>query len=74
MDESTGERKMTYELSLARLAVREAACEYHRTSTCGKNSGTPTNSPFNQRDLSLACSPGAAYPCLDIQADPLLAV
>ena len=39
MDEPTGERKMTYELSLARLAVREAACEYQRTSTCGKISG-----------------------------------
>ena len=26
----------------------------------------------NQRDLSLAYSPGVAYPCLDIQADPSL--
>ncbi|MEY3125814.1 MAG: hypothetical protein RLZZ573_2334, partial [Pseudomonadota bacterium] len=28
----------------------------------------------NQRDLSLAYSPGVAYPCLDIEADPSLAV
>ena len=27
----------------------------------------------NQRDLSLAYSPGVAYPCLDIEADPSLA-
>ena len=31
---------------------------------------TPTKPLSNQRDLSLAYSPGVAYPCLDIQADP----
>jgi hypothetical protein len=35
--------------------------------------GHPTKPLSNQRDLSLAYSPGVAYPCLDIQADPSLA-
>ncbi len=30
----------------------------------------PTKPLTNQRDLSLAYSPGVAYPCLDIEADP----
>ena len=30
----------------------------------------PTKALSNQRDLSLAYSPGVAYPCLDIEADP----
>ena len=34
---------------------------------------TPTKPLSNQRDLSLAYSPGVAYPCLDIEADPSLA-
>ena len=34
---------------------------------------TPTKPLSNQRDLSLAYSPGVAYPCLDIAADPSLA-
>jgi malate dehydrogenase (oxaloacetate-decarboxylating)(NADP+) len=57
----------------AELALREAAREYHRTPTRGKISVTPTKPLSNQRDLSLAYSPGVAYPCLDIQADPSLA-
>jgi malate dehydrogenase (oxaloacetate-decarboxylating)(NADP+) len=59
--------------SPAELALREAAREYHRTPTRGKISVTPTKPLSNQRDLSLAYSPGVAYPCLDIQADPSLA-
>ncbi|MDE2604504.1 MAG: NADP-dependent malic enzyme [Burkholderiales bacterium] len=54
----------------AELALREAAREYHRTPRNGKISVTPTKPLSNQRDLSLAYSPGVAYPCLDIQADP----
>jgi malate dehydrogenase (oxaloacetate-decarboxylating)(NADP+) len=61
------------ELSPAEQALREAAREYHRTPTRGKISVTPTKPLSNQRDLSLAYSPGVAYPCLDIQADPSLA-
>ncbi|MHB1125224.1 MAG: NADP-dependent malic enzyme [Ramlibacter sp.] len=64
---------MAAELSQAEQALREAAREYHRLPTRGKISVTPTKPLSNQRDLSLAYSPGVAYPCLDIQADPSLA-
>jgi malate dehydrogenase (oxaloacetate-decarboxylating)(NADP+) len=59
--------------TLAEQALREAAREYHRAPGRGKISVTPTKPLSNQRDLSLAYSPGVAYPCLDIQADPALA-
>ncbi|MDO4769705.1 MAG: NADP-dependent malic enzyme [Brachymonas sp.] len=52
------------------LALREAAFEYHRLGSPGKISIHPTKPLANQRDLSLAYSPGVAYPCLAIQADP----
>jgi malate dehydrogenase (oxaloacetate-decarboxylating)(NADP+) len=60
-------------LSPAEQALRDAAREYHRTPTRGKISVTPTKPLSNQRDLSLAYSPGVAYPCLEIQANPALA-
>jgi malate dehydrogenase (oxaloacetate-decarboxylating)(NADP+) len=60
-------------LSPAEHALREAAREYHRTPTRGKISVNATKPLSNQRDLSLAYSPGVAYPCLDIEADPSLA-
>ncbi|MDD0838327.1 NADP-dependent malic enzyme [Curvibacter sp. HBC61] len=61
---------MTKTLSAAEQALRDAAREYHRTPVRGKISVTPTKPLSNQRDLSLAYSPGVAYPCLDIEADP----
>ena len=61
---------MTDKLSAAEESLRDAAREYHRSPTRGKISLTPTKPLSNQRDLSLAYSPGVAYPCLDIQADP----
>jgi malate dehydrogenase (oxaloacetate-decarboxylating)(NADP+) len=61
---------MTHSLSAAEAALREAALEYHRSPRKGKIAVTPTKPLSNQRDLSLAYSPGVAYPCLDIQADP----
>ena len=64
---------MTQSLSPAETALRDAAREYHRTPVHGKISVNPTKPLSNQRDLSLAYSPGVAYPCLDIQADPSLA-
>ena len=64
---------MASNLSPAEEALREAAREYHRSPVRGKISVTPTKPLMNQRDLSLAYSPGVAYPCLDIQADPSLA-
>ncbi len=64
---------MAQQLSAAEQALREAALEYHRSPSKGKIAVTPTKPLSNQRDLSLAYSPGVAYPCLDIQADPSLA-
>ncbi len=64
---------MAKQLSPAEDALREAAREYHRSPTRGKIAVTPTKALSNQRDLSLAYSPGVAYPCLDIEADPSLA-
>ncbi len=61
---------MTQTLSAAEQALCDAAREYHRNPGRGKISVTPTKPLSNQRDLSLAYSPGVAYPCLDIQADP----
>ena len=65
---------MTQDLTPAEHALRDAARDYHRSPTRGKISVTPTKPLSNQRDLSLAYSPGVAYPCLDIEADPSLAV
>ena len=64
---------MTKELSPAENALRDAARDYHRMPTRGKISVNATKPLSNQRDLSLAYSPGVAYPCLDIEADPSLA-
>jgi len=60
-------------LSDAESALREAALDYHRSPTRGKISVTPTKPLSNQRDLSLAYSPGVAYACLAIEEDPSLA-
>ena len=70
---SSGKATVRIEQSmLARVeqALRDAAREYHRNPSRGKISVNPTKPLSNQRDLSLAYSPGVAYPCLDIQADP----
>jgi len=61
---------MATPLSPAEEALRDAAREYHRSPVKGKISISPTKPLLNQRDLSLAYSPGVAYPCLDIEADP----
>ena len=62
----------TSNLSPAEFALREAAREYHRSPTRGKISVNATKPLINQRDLALAYSPGVAYPCLDIEANPEL--
>jgi malate dehydrogenase (oxaloacetate-decarboxylating)(NADP+) len=64
---------MNNELSPAEAALCEAARDYHRLPTRGKISVNATKPLSNQRDLALAYSPGVAYPCLDIQANPDLA-
>ncbi len=61
---------MTQNLTAAEKALRDAARDYHRLPTPGKVSVNPTKPLANQRDLSLAYSPGVAYPCLDIHEDP----
>src|SRR5262245_14164661 len=67
MGEPTGRDKA---LSPAEQALREAALDYHRQPVRGKISITPTKPLSNQRDLSLAYSPGVAYACLAIADDP----
>ncbi len=67
------ESKLSAKLSPAELALREAALDYHRSPTRGKITVRPTKPLSNQRDLSLAYSPGVAYACLAIEADPALA-
>ena len=61
------------DLTPAQAALRDAARNYHRQPTRGKVAVAPTKPLSNQHDLSLAYSPGVAYPCLDIQANPTLA-
>src|SRR4249920_1428484 len=53
--------------------LKAAALEYHRFPTPGKISVVPTKGLINQRDLALAYSPGVAYACKAIEADPALA-
>jgi malate dehydrogenase (oxaloacetate-decarboxylating)(NADP+) len=65
--------KNTAALSPAEEALRDAALEYHRSPVRGKIAVTPTKPLSNQRDLSLAYSPGVAYACLAIEQDPTLA-
>jgi malate dehydrogenase (oxaloacetate-decarboxylating)(NADP+) len=56
----------------AEQELRTAALDYHRSPTKGKISMVPTHPLDNQHDLSLAYSPGVAYPCLEIEKDPQL--
>jgi malate dehydrogenase (oxaloacetate-decarboxylating)(NADP+) len=55
-------------------ALRKAALEYHEFPTPGKIAVTSTKSVINQRDLALAYSPGVAFACEEIVADPSTAV
>ena len=50
--------------------LKAAALDYHRLPTPGKISVVPTKGLINQRDLALAYSPGVAYACEAIVADP----
>ena len=49
---------------------RQDALDYHANGRPGKIAVVPTKSLNNQRDLSLAYSPGVAEPCLEIAANP----
>jgi len=50
--------------------LRQAALEYHEFPTPGKIAIAATKQLVNQRDLALAYSPGVAYACEEIVADP----
>ena len=64
---------MNAPLTAAEEALRDAALDYHRSPRHGKISIAPTKPLSNQRDLSLAYSPGVAYACLAIEKEPHLA-
>jgi malate dehydrogenase (oxaloacetate-decarboxylating)(NADP+) len=49
---------------------RQDALDYHALPRPGKIAVVPTKPLTNQRDLSLAYSPGVAEPCLEIRKDP----
>ena len=50
--------------------TKEAALSYHESGRPGKIEVKPTKPYSTQTDLSLAYSPGVAYPCLEIQKNP----
>ena len=53
--------------------LKAAALEYHEYPRPGKISVVPSKGLTNQRDLALAYSPGVAYACKAIEADPSMA-
>ena len=53
------------------VITKEAALEYHKGNRPGKIEVKPTKDYRTQTDLSLAYSPGVAYPCLEIQENPI---
>ena len=55
------------------MTKRQDALDYHSNGRPGKIAVVPTKPLTNQRDLSLAYSPGVAEPCLEIKRDPDLA-
>ena len=50
--------------------TKEAALEYHRKGKHGKIEVVPTKAYSTPHDLALAYSPGVAYPCKEIEANP----
>jgi len=50
--------------------LKEDALEYHENGRPGKIEVIPTKATANQRDLSLAYSPGVAEPCNEIARQP----
>ena len=54
----------------SRRVTEEEALRFHAEGKPGKIEIAPTKPLTTQRDLSLAYSPGVAYPCLHIARDP----
>ncbi len=50
---------------------KDMALAYHEQGRPGKIEVIPSKPYTTQRDLSLAYSPGVAFPCLEIQKDPM---
>lgn len=50
--------------------LEEEALQYHSEGRPGKIEVVPTKPHDTQKDLSLAYSPGVAYPCLEIKENP----
>lgn len=50
--------------------MKDKALQYHEQPKPGKISVIPTKPCATQEELTLAYSPGVAYPCLEIQAHP----
>ncbi|MES2859115.1 MAG: NADP-dependent malic enzyme [Pseudomonadota bacterium] len=61
---------MTDQQEAAANDLKEAALEYHRLQPPGKIKISATKPMITQRDLALAYSPGVAYACEAIVADP----
>lgn len=51
-------------------SLKKSALDYHRIPAPGKISVVPTKALITQRDLALAYSPGVAFACHEIVADP----
>lgn len=65
---------MTNDKMKKEAEFRKAALNYHRFPKPGKVEVIPSKPVSDQRDLSLAYSPGVAYPCEEIKANPLAAL
>ena len=50
--------------------LRKDALDYHSSKPAGKISVEPTKPHGTARELSLAYSPGVAFPCLEISENP----
>ncbi len=50
--------------------LKTDALEYHSTAPAGKVKTVPTKSCTNAQELSLAYTPGVAFPCLEIKDAP----
>ncbi len=52
------------------MIERQEALDYHSQGRRGKIEVVPTKPCVTQRDLSLAYTPGVAWPCLEIEKNP----
>ena len=66
----TRNRNMSSSAEEKNAQLRQAALEYHEFPTPGKIAIAATKQLVNQRDLALAYSPGVAFACEEIVADP----